>query len=128
MRFLALFAVLLTAPLFGQKVVVNDDIAALAAKGVVSVAVVSDDPVLGNLVQFALSAHGAIQVSPTSSVKLRIGRTANTAVVACDSAAQRLLRFLGQRRSPRRGSARAQGRRRRDRRPRPPLAAQAALR
>jgi TolB protein len=87
MRFLALLAVFLTVPLFGQKVVVNDDIAALAAKGVVSVAVVSDDPALGSLVQFALSAHGAIQVSPTSSVKLRIGRTANTAVVACDNAA-----------------------------------------
>ena len=87
MRFLALLTVFLTAPLFGQNVVVNDDIAALAAKGVVSVAVVSDDPALGSLVQFALSAHGAIQVSPSSSVRLRIGRTANTAVVACDNAA-----------------------------------------
>ncbi len=88
MRFLALLAAFLTAPLFGQgNVVVNDDIAALAAKGVVSVAVVCDDPALGSLVQFALSTHGAIQVSPTSSVKLRIGRTANTAVVACENAA-----------------------------------------
>jgi TolB protein len=56
------------------------------AKGIVSVAVVSDDPALGSLVQFALSTHGAIQVSPSSSVKLRIGRSANTAVVACDNA------------------------------------------
>ena len=87
MRFLALLAVFLSAPLFSQdKVVVNEDIAALAAKGIVSVAVVSDDPVLGSLVQFALSTHGAIKVSPNSSVKLRIGRTANTAVVACDNA------------------------------------------
>jgi hypothetical protein len=64
---------------------VDSKIEALMAKGIVSVAVVSDDPVLGSLVQFALSAHGAIEVSPSSSVKLRIGRTANTAVVACDN-------------------------------------------
>ncbi len=90
MRLLVLLAACLaavTAPLFGQKVVIKDDIAALAAKGVVAVAIVSDDATLGSLVQFALSAHGAIQVSPTSSVRLRIGRTANTAVVACDSPA-----------------------------------------
>jgi TolB protein len=88
MRFLALLAALLTAPLFGaDNYVVDKDIAALAARGIVSVAVVSDDTALGNLVQFALSTHGAIQISPNSSVKLRIGRTANTAVVACENAA-----------------------------------------
>lgn len=88
MRLLALLAAFLSVPLFGQdKVVVNQDIAALAAKGVVSVAVVCDDPTLGGLVQFALSAHGAIQLSPSSSVKVRIGRTATAAVVACDNAA-----------------------------------------
>jgi TolB protein len=88
MRFLALLAAFLTAPLFGQgNFVVDANIEALAAKGIVSVAVVSDDATLGSLVQFALSTHGAIQVSPSSSVKLRIGRTANTAVVACDNAA-----------------------------------------
>ena len=87
MRFLALLAVFLSAPLFSlDKVVVDKDITALMAKGIVSVAVVSDDPALGSLVQFALSTHGAIQVSPNSSVKLRIGRSANTAVVACDNA------------------------------------------
>jgi TolB protein len=87
MRFLALLAVFLSVPLFSQdKVVVDKDITALMAKGIVSVAVVSDDPALGSLVQFALSTHGAIQVSPNSSVKLRIGRSANTAVVACDNA------------------------------------------
>jgi hypothetical protein len=68
MRFLALLAVFLTAPLFGQNFVVDSKIEALMAKGIVAVAVVSDDPVLGSLVQFALSAHGAIEVSPSSSV------------------------------------------------------------
>ena len=87
MRLLALFAVLFIAPLFGQgNVVVNDDIAAQARRGLVSVAVVSDDPTLGSLVQFALSTHGAIQISPGSSVKVRLGRTGLTAVVACDNA------------------------------------------
>jgi len=88
MRFLAFLLVLSLAPLFGQgNVVVNDDIAASAGKGVVPVAVVCDDPVLGNLVQFALSVHGAVQISPSSSVKVRIGRTALAAAVACDNAA-----------------------------------------
>jgi TolB protein len=87
MRLLALFAVLFIAPLFGQgNVVVNDDIAAQARRGLVSVAVVSDDPTLGSLVQFALSTHGAIQISPGSSVKVRLGRTGLSAVVACDNA------------------------------------------
>ena len=87
MRLLALFAVLFISPLFGQgNVVVNDDIAAQARRGLVSVAVVSDDPTLGSLVQFALSTHGAIQISPGSSVKVRLGRTGLSAVVACDNA------------------------------------------
>ena len=87
MRLLALFVVLFIAPLFGQgNVVVNDDIAAQARRGLVSVAVVSDDPTLGSLVQFALSTHGAIQISPGSSVKVRLGRTGLSAVVACDNA------------------------------------------
>ena len=87
MRLLALFAFLFVAPLFGQgNVVVNDDIAAQARRGLVSVAVVSDDPTLGSLVQFALSTHGAIQISSGSSVKVRIGRTGLSAVVACDNA------------------------------------------
>ena len=87
MRLLALFAVLFIAPLFGQgNVVVIDDIAAQARRGLVSVAVVSDDPTLGSLVQFALSTHGAIQISPGSSVKVRLGRTGLSAVVACDNA------------------------------------------
>ncbi len=85
MRLLVLLAAFLVAPLFGQgNVVINEDINALAAKGIVSVAVLSDDPALGAMVQFALSAHGAIQVSPNSPVKVRIGRTALAAVVACD--------------------------------------------
>ena len=85
MRLLALFAVFLAAPLFAQgNIVVNDDIAGYAKRNMVPVAIVSDDPVLGGLVQFALSTHGAIQISYSSPVKLRIGRTALAAVVACD--------------------------------------------
>ena len=41
MRFLALLAVFLAAPLFGQNFVVDSKIEALMAKGIVSVAVVS---------------------------------------------------------------------------------------
>ena len=87
MRLLALFAVLLASPLLAQgNVVVNEDIAGYASRNMVQVAVVSDDPTLGGLVQFALSLHGAIQISPSSPVKVRIGRTALAAVVACDNA------------------------------------------
>lgn len=85
MRLLAFLLALPLAPLFGQNIVVTTDIAAFANKGVVPIAVVSDDAALGNLVQFALSAHGAIQLSPSSPVKVRIGRTALAAVVACDN-------------------------------------------
>ncbi len=85
MRLLAFLATLLAAPLFGQgNIVINEDINALAARGIVSVAVLSDDPALVPMVQFALSAHGSIQISPSSPVKVRIGRTALAAVVACD--------------------------------------------
>lgn len=88
MRPLALLLALLALPLGAQKPIdVETDINALAAKGVIAVAVVSDDAVLGNLVQFALSSHGAIRLVAGSSVKVRIGRTALTAVVACDDPA-----------------------------------------
>lgn len=87
MRLLALFAVFLVSPLFAQgNVVVNDDITGSINRKVLPVAVVSDDPNLGSLVQFALSTHGAIRLSPTSAVKVRIGRTALAAVVSCDNA------------------------------------------
>lgn len=87
-RFLAFLAVLLVAPLFGQgNVRINEDITGYANRKMVPVAIVSDDPVLGGLVQFALSTHGAIALVPTSPVKLRIGRAGLAAVVACDNAA-----------------------------------------
>jgi len=85
MRLLVLFAVLLVAPVFGQgNVRIETDIAGYAKRKIVPVAIVSDDPTLGSLVQFALSLHGGIEINPTSSVKVRIGRTALAAVVACD--------------------------------------------
>ena len=88
MRLLALLAVLLAAPVFGQgNVRIEDDIRGFANRNIVPVAVVSDDPALGSLVQFALSLHGGIEVVPSSSVKVRIGRTALAAVVACDNSA-----------------------------------------
>jgi TolB protein len=88
MRLLALLAVLLAAPVFGQgNVRIEEDIAGYANRKVVPVAIVSDDPTLGSLVQFALTLHGAIEVVPSSSVKVRIGRTALAAVVSCDNAA-----------------------------------------
>ncbi len=87
MRLLVLLAVLLASPLFAQgNVVVNDDITGAINRKVLPVAIVSDDPTLGGLVQFALSTHGAVQLSPSSSVKVRIGRTALSAVVSCDNA------------------------------------------
>ena len=86
MRLLVLFAVLLVAPVFGQgNVRIETDIAGYAKRKIVPVAIVSDDPTLGSLVQFALSLHGGIEINPTSSVKVRIGRTALAAVVACDN-------------------------------------------
>ena len=86
MRFLSLFAAFLVSPLFAQgNIKVDTEIDGSISRKVVPVAIVSDDPVLGGLVQFALSTHGAIEISPGSSVKVRIGRSGLAAVVACDS-------------------------------------------
>ncbi len=86
MRLLALLAVLLASPLFAEpNVVVNTGIEGSINRKVMPVAIVSDDPVLGNLVQTALSAHGAIELSAGSPVKVRIGRSGLAAVVSCDS-------------------------------------------
>ena len=67
-----------------NRVVVNDSIDALMKQGIVPVTVVSDDATIGQLVTFALSAHGAFSVRTNSSVRVTIGRTGTTAVVACD--------------------------------------------
>lgn len=86
MRLLSLFAVCLAAPLFAQgNIKVDTDIDGSINRKIMPVAIVSDDPVLGGLVQFALSTHGAIEISPGSSVKVRIGRSGTAAVVSCDS-------------------------------------------
>jgi TolB protein len=86
MRFLSLFAVFLVSPLFAAgNIQVDTEIDGPISRKIMPVAVVSDDPVLGGLVQFALSTHGAIEISPGSSVKVRIGRSGLAAVVACDS-------------------------------------------
>jgi TolB protein len=87
MRLLTLLAALFVLPLFAEStIVVNEGVEAELQKGIIPVAIVSDDPTLGSLVQFALSTHGAIRISPGSSVKVKIGRNALSAVVACDNA------------------------------------------
>jgi TolB protein len=87
MRFLVFFALFLSAPLFAQgNVRVDTEIDGSISRKIVPVAIVSDDPVLRDLVQFALSTHGAIEISAGSSVKVRIGRSGLAAVVACDNA------------------------------------------
>ena len=87
MRFLSLFAAFLVSPLFAQgNIKVDTEIGGLISRKIVPVAIVSDDPVLGGLVQFALSTHGAIEISPSSPIKVRIGRGGLAAVVSCDNA------------------------------------------
>ena len=88
MRYLAWLVCLLTFNFVGaqDRVVINENIDASLQRGQIPVAVVSDDPVLGERVSFALSTHGAITISPSSSVRVRLGRSALTAVVACDNA------------------------------------------
>ena len=87
MRLLALFALFATSLLSAQdRVVINDSVDAELQKGIIPVSVVSDDQVLGNLVQFALSTHGAISLRAGSSVKVVISRSGLTATVACDNA------------------------------------------
>lgn len=86
MRLLALLAAFLAGPLLAQgNFKVDTEIEGSISRKILPVAIVSDDPVLGGLVQFALSTHGAIEISPGSSVKVRIGRTGTAAVVACDN-------------------------------------------
>jgi TolB protein len=87
MRFLSLFAVFLVSPLFAQgNIKVETEISGPISRKIVPVAIVSDDPILGGLVQFALSTHGAIEISPSSPIKVRIGRGGLAAVVSCDNA------------------------------------------
>lgn len=87
MRLLALFALFATSLLPAQdRVVINDSVDAELQKGIIPVSVVSDDQVLGNLVQFALSTHGAISLRAGSSVKVVISRSGLMATVACDNA------------------------------------------
>lgn len=87
MRLLSLLAVFLAGPLLAQgNIKVDTEIDGSISRKILPVAIVSDDPVLGGLVQYALSTHGAIEISPGSSVKVRIGRTGTSAVVACDNA------------------------------------------
>jgi len=82
---LALAAFAVTAPLPAQdRIVVNDSIDALMKQGIMPITVVSDDQAVGDLVRFALGAHGAFSVRASSSVRVSIGRTGTTAVVACD--------------------------------------------
>ena len=87
MRFLSLLAVILASSLFAQgNTKIEKEIDGLISRKIMPVAIVSDDPVLGSLVQSALSTHGAFEISPTSSVKVRIGRGGLAAVVSCDNA------------------------------------------
>ncbi len=68
------------------RVVVNESIDALMKQGIIPITIVSDDAAVGSLVQFALGAHGSFSVRANSSVRISIGRTGTTAVVACDHA------------------------------------------
>ncbi|MGA0132834.1 MAG: TolB family protein [Opitutales bacterium] len=82
-----LFVVLSPLLLRAQgKVVVNDEITAVIASGKVTVAVVSDDRALGDLVQFALSLHGAIVLQANSPRRVVVSRQGVSASVACDAA------------------------------------------
>lgn len=81
---LSLLAMGLLSASAQNRVVVNDSIDALMKQGIMPVTVVSDDATIGQLVTFALSAHGAFSVRSNSSVRVTIGRTGTTAVVACD--------------------------------------------
>jgi len=67
-----------------DRIVVNDSIDALMKQGIVPITVVSDDQAVGDLVRFGLGAHGAFTLRTSSSVRVTIGRTGTTAVVACD--------------------------------------------
>jgi TolB protein len=67
-----------------DRIVVNDSIDALMKQGIMPITVVSDDQAVGDLVRFALGAHGAFSVRAASSVRVSIGRTGTNAVVACD--------------------------------------------
>jgi len=91
MKFIRLSLGLLSLAAFGlvpvhaqNRVVVNDSIDALMKQGIMPVTIVSDDAAVGSSVSFALSAHGAFSVRTNSSVRVTIGRTGTTAVVACD--------------------------------------------
>lgn len=88
MRFLALLALLAAAPLVPaqDRVVINESVEAELQKGVIPVTVVADDPAFGALVNFALSAHGAISLRAGSSVKVVISRSGLAATVSCDNA------------------------------------------
>lgn len=87
MRRLALLACLLVAFASAQdRVVVNESVEAELQKGIIPVTVVCDDPAFGALINFALSAHGAVSVRAGSSVKVVISRTGLAATVSCDNA------------------------------------------
>ncbi len=87
MRYLVWLAALFTVGMVGaqDRVVINENIDASLQRGQVPVAILCDDPAMGERVSFALSTHGAISISPSSTVRVRIGRSALTAVVACDN-------------------------------------------
>ncbi|MEY4402385.1 MAG: hypothetical protein RIR91_420 [Verrucomicrobiota bacterium] len=91
MKFFRLSLGLVTLLAFGAvaasaqtRIVVNDSIDALMKQGIMPVTVVSDDATIGELTTFALGAHGAFSVRANSAVRVTIGRTGTTAVVACE--------------------------------------------
>ena len=67
-------------------VVVTDAVDAELQRGQVSVSVVCDDRSLGDLVQFALSLHGAVRLQPNGAARVVISRQGVSATVACDVA------------------------------------------
>ncbi|NBX34780.1 hypothetical protein EBR16_05395 [bacterium] len=88
MRLFVLCSCLCLALLAPAEVRVNisDSIDGVVPKGGLPVNLVADDRVFGEQVRVALAVHGDVNLSPNSSVRVTISRTALTATAACDSA------------------------------------------
>lgn len=83
-RFAFILAALVPALSLAQgNVIVTDPITADYQRGQVSVSVVCDDRSLGELVQYALSLHGAVRLQP-GGARVVISRQGVSATVACD--------------------------------------------
>ncbi len=84
-RLAFLLAALVPALALAQgNVVVTDPVTADLQRGQVSVSVVCDDRSLGELVQYALSLHGAVRLQPNGAARVVISRQGVSATVACD--------------------------------------------